>query len=89
MSLNIGFVSTRFCGTDGVSLESAKWAEILWESKHVSHWYAGELDRDPDFSMLVPEAFFNHPDIDRINQRIWGQSRRDTELSDRNQEIAS
>lgn len=89
MSLNIGFVSTRFCGTDGVSLESAKWAEILWESKHVSHWYAGELDRNPDFSMLVPEAFFNHPDIDRVNQRIWGQTRRDPEVSDRIQEIAN
>lgn len=28
-SLNIGFVSTRFKGLDGVSLESAKWAEIF------------------------------------------------------------
>jgi len=25
----VGFVSTRFSGTDGVSLESAKWAEVL------------------------------------------------------------
>ena len=26
---NIGFVSTRFAGTDGVSLETKKWAEVL------------------------------------------------------------
>ncbi|MEE8452071.1 MAG: hypothetical protein V3R99_09160, partial [Thermoguttaceae bacterium] len=55
---NIGFVSTRFAGTDGVSLESAKWAQLLWDYGHVSHWYAGKLDRDPGVSMLVPEAYF-------------------------------
>ncbi len=89
MSLNIGFVSTRFAGTDGVSLESAKWAEILWESRHVSHWYAGELDRDPNFSLLVPEAFFNHEDNVWINDRIWGQTRRDPEVSKRIHLMAS
>jgi lactate dehydrogenase-like 2-hydroxyacid dehydrogenase len=25
----VGFISTRFAGTDGVSLEAAKWAEVL------------------------------------------------------------
>ena len=43
--LHIGFVSTRFAGTDGVSLESAKWAQVLWDLKYVSYWYAGKLDR--------------------------------------------
>ncbi|HUT71589.1 MAG TPA: hypothetical protein VMW89_13030 [Desulfatiglandales bacterium] len=28
---NIGFVSTRIAGTDGVSLEIQKWAEVLEE----------------------------------------------------------
>jgi hypothetical protein len=37
MPQNIGFVSTRFAGTDGVSLESAKWAQIFWEEGHVSY----------------------------------------------------
>ena len=89
MSLHIGFVSTRFAGTDGVSLESAKWAEILWESRHVSHWYAGELDRDPDFSFHVPEAFFNHPDNQWISERIWGRNRRDPDVSQRIHRSAS
>lgn len=83
MSLNIGFVSTRFAGTDGVSLESAKWAEILWESGHVSHWYAGKLDRDPGVSLLVPEAYFKHPDNEWINERIWGVTTREPEVSKR------
>ncbi|MDF3130503.1 glycosyltransferase family 4 protein [Kiritimatiellaeota bacterium B1221] len=88
MSLNIGFISTRFSGTDGVSLESAKWAEILWESGHVSHWYAGELDRNPGFSMLVPEAFFGHEENEWINKRIWGQTQRDPEVSQRIHKLA-
>ena len=41
MAQNIGFISTRFAGQDGVSLESAKWAEVLWEDRHVSYWYSG------------------------------------------------
>ena len=32
MGKNIGFVSTRFSGTDGVSLESSKWAEVFEKS---------------------------------------------------------
>ena len=26
---NVGFVSTRYAGTDGVSLETAKWADVF------------------------------------------------------------
>ncbi|MBW2740453.1 MAG: hypothetical protein JRE64_16770 [Deltaproteobacteria bacterium] len=29
MGKNIGFVSTRFAGTDGVTLESSKWAQVI------------------------------------------------------------
>ncbi len=77
----IGFVGTRFQGTDGVSLESAKWAQILWDHRHVSYWYAGKLDRDPKFSMLVPHAYFGNPDIQWIHERIFGTSRRDPEVT--------
>ena len=31
---NVGFVSTRFSGTDGVSLETEKWARTLKELGH-------------------------------------------------------
>ena len=76
MPENIGFVSTRFAGTDGVSLESAKWAEVFWEDRQVSYWYAGRLDRAPDVSMCVPEAYFHHPENDWISHKIWGASQR-------------
>ena len=61
-SLNIGFVSTRFAGTDGVSLESEKWAQVLEEFGHTCYWFAGVLDKEDGREMSVPEAFFNHPD---------------------------
>lgn len=79
----IGFVSTRFSGTDGVTLESAKWAQILWDHRHVSYWYAGLLDRSPDISMLVPHASLSHPDISWINERIYGRLTRDAQITSR------
>ena len=79
--LHIGFVSTRFAGTDGVSLESAKWAQVLWDLEYVSYWYAGKLDRDPQTSMLVPEAYFEHPENAAINHEAFGRLRRSAELT--------
>ena len=72
----IGFVSTRFSGTDGVSLESEKWARMLQQNGHEIFWFAGQLDRDDAISMLVPEAFFEHPDNEKINAAIWGRMHR-------------
>ncbi|HJN07693.1 MAG: glycosyltransferase family 4 protein [Pirellulaceae bacterium] len=79
----IGFVSTRFATTDGVSLESAKWAEILWDHNHVSYWYAGKLDRDPEASMLIPEAHFGDPGNVWINERVFGTLARSPEVTQR------
>jgi glycosyltransferase involved in cell wall biosynthesis len=83
MGKNIGFVSTRFAGTDGVSLESAKWAQLLWDHKHISYWFAGELDRHPDVSVLVPEAFFDHEENKWINERVFGVQHRSPYVSGR------
>lgn len=79
----IGFISTRFAGTDGVSLESAKWARVLWDHQHISYWYAGRLDRAANISYCVPEAFFNHPEARWINDQIWGQSTRTRQITER------
>ena len=57
----IGFVSTRLAGTDGVSLEAAKWARVLERSGMECFYMAGELDTPPDKSLLVPSCHFNHP----------------------------
>jgi glycosyltransferase involved in cell wall biosynthesis len=85
---NIGFVSTRFAGTDGVSLEAAKWAEVLWQDGHVSFWYGGVLDRDPSISLCIPEAFFDHSENRWITSQLWGRTRRSPEVSRRIQELA-
>ena len=81
-SLNIGFISTRFRGLDGVTLESAKWAQILEDFHHRCYWFAGELDRDPEASMLVPEAFFRHPDNLALNSELFGRQTRTRRITD-------
>ncbi len=89
MAENIGFVSTRFAGTDGVSMEAAKWARVLEQEGHRCFWYAGRLDRPADCSMCVPEAFFTHPENDWINQHIWGKTARTPMLSRRIRELSA
>ncbi len=69
----IGFVSTRFHGTDGVSLEAAKWAQIFWTNKDESFWFSGKSDRDPAISSVIPEAYFGHPEIAAINEEVFGR----------------
>ena len=82
MPKNIGFVSTRFAGTDGVTLEASKWAEVLKRSGHRYFWFAGLLDRSPERSFLVPEAFFQHEKNRWIDKQIFGKKRRDPAVSD-------
>jgi glycosyltransferase involved in cell wall biosynthesis len=72
----IGFIGTRFHGTDGVSLEAGKWAEILTEQGHTCFWMGGLLDTPPEQSYLDPLAFFNHPEIAAVQARLFGTSTR-------------
>ncbi len=67
-SRRIGFISTRFAGTDGVSLETAKWVAVLERMGHMCFYFCGECDRPAEKSYLIPEAFYRHPMIDAINQ---------------------
>jgi mannosylglucosylglycerate synthase len=73
---HIGFISTRFAGTDGVSLETAKWAAVLEKLGHTCFYFSGLSDRPPGRSHVVPEAFYRHPAIDAINKAAfagdWG-----------------
>jgi glycosyltransferase involved in cell wall biosynthesis len=80
-SYRIGFVSTRFSGTDGVSLEAAKWSDVLTECGHTCFYFAGESDRPADRSRVVPEAHFDHPEIRRINKDLFDDIRRSAETS--------
>ena len=76
MQLNIGFVSTRFAGTDGVTLEASKWAEVLEGNDHRCFWFAGELDQDADRSYLMPAAHFQGDPNIWINERVIGRRER-------------
>jgi glycosyltransferase involved in cell wall biosynthesis len=76
MAQRIGFVSTRFAGTDGVSLEASKWATVLSAKGHHCFWFAGELDRNTHRSLLVPEAHFKYDQNQWINERVFGQKMR-------------
>jgi len=65
-------VSTRFAGTDGVSLETAKWADVFESVGFSCYYFAGELDRPPEKSFLVAAAHFQHPDIKDIYRNCFG-----------------
>jgi glycosyltransferase involved in cell wall biosynthesis len=54
----VGMVSTRFAGTDGVTLEAAKLAEVLAEAGHRVVWFAGELGERAAPGRLHPPAHF-------------------------------
>lgn len=79
--LNIGFISTRLKGTDGVSLETEKWADVLERVGHKCFYFAGECDRPPEISHVVPEAFFHYPDNDYINRVVFSRSIRPPDIT--------
>ena len=68
---NVAFISTRIAGTDGVSLEIEKWADIFEQEGFTCYYFAGELDRPAERCHLVPEAHFTHPDIKDIYQESF------------------
>lgn len=79
----IGFLSTRFHGTDGVTLEAAKWAAILEQEGATCHWMAGLLDTPEAVSFLDSRAFFNHPEVIAIQGALFGQTTRPRAITER------
>ena len=85
--LSFGFISTRFAGTDGVSLETAKWVDVLKTKGCDVYYMAGMLDTDPDISHLAPKAFFKHEDIIEVQDALFVDKRRTREISQRVDEL--
>jgi glycosyltransferase involved in cell wall biosynthesis len=85
--LNFGFVSTRFAGTDGVSLETEKWVEALKGLGHSCFCFSGESDWPEDRQSTVPEAHFKHPDIRSVNKTLFNDHGRSTALADKIEKI--
>lgn len=77
----IGFVGTRFCGTDGVSLETRKWAEVLEAEGHECFYMAGLLNTPAERSMLVPECFFEDEHVLETTKGCFGRNVRDPQIT--------
>lgn len=69
---NVGFISTRIAGTDGVSLEITKWADVFNKEGFNCFYFAGELDRPSEISFLSEEAHFKHPEVQQIFKNAFG-----------------
>ena len=72
--MNLGVVSTRFHGTDGVSLESAKLADVIEEAGHDVAWFAGELGERFRPGTVDPLAHFKAPAVLRLTEAAFGQA---------------
>ncbi len=78
---NVGFISTRLQGTDGVSLETAKWSSVIERMGYTCYFFAGLSDWDSHRTTVEPEAFFDHPHIRDIQSQCFGTLTRSSELS--------
>lgn len=67
--MNLGMVSTRFAGLDGVTLEAAKIADALETEGHAFVWFAGELGPGFHPGTTCLPAHFDTPE-NRLLQRV-------------------
>jgi glycosyltransferase involved in cell wall biosynthesis len=77
----IGFISTRLSGTDGVSLETAKWVKVFEGLDHTCFCFAGESDWPEGRSYIVPEAHFEFPLIRDMHQDLFDDYLRSPQIS--------
>lgn len=78
---NIGFVATRLQGTDGVSLETAKWSSVLERMGYTCYFFAGQSDWEAHRTTVVPEAFFDHQAVQDIQSHCFGTFNRTSDLT--------
>ena len=83
----IGFVSTRIAGTDGVTLETYKWYQVLERNRYECYFFAGELDTPPGRSFLEPKAHFEDAEVLEIHSACFGTTTRGASLSAKIQEL--
>ena len=78
---NIGFVSSRISGTDGVSLEIGKWAGILERMGYECFYVAGYSDRPSGRSRVIELADFRHPTIHGIADASFSRRLRSSAMT--------
>lgn len=72
--MRIGILATRLSGTDGVSLEVAKWVEVLRRNGHEVFFCAGELGGYAADGTLIPKMHFTHSEILALTQAAFAKS---------------
>ncbi len=80
MGFNVGFVSTRFAGIDGVSLEASKWAEVFADQGHTCFWFAGDLAKNDNVSIFAAQANFKTDQNQWINSQLFDTSKKSLQL---------
>jgi len=69
--MRIGFIATRLNGTDGVSLEVEKWAQVLQRLGHELYYCAGELGGYASGGTLIPTLHFAHQSIFKLSRQAF------------------
>jgi glycosyltransferase involved in cell wall biosynthesis len=87
--MNIGFVSGRLAGTDGVSLETLKWAQVVERMGHRVFYCAGELEEGGPPGLLVPEMYFHTEEADWIVDHAYGTTEAHPDLRPRIERLAA
>lgn len=78
--MNIGFISTRLAGVDGVSLEVPKLASVFSAMGHTCYACAGELDSQNPPGMVIPEMHFTHPTAKALHDEAFASARPSPDL---------
>ncbi len=81
MKKNVGFVSFRIAGTDGVSLETMKWAHVLERNNCTCFYLGGELDTPAERSIVAPGLHFQEPEVRDTYRRCFSGGIRSPELT--------
>jgi mannosylglucosylglycerate synthase len=69
--MRIGFIATRLCGTDGVTLEVEKWSKVLTRMGHEVYYCAGELGGYARNGALIPELHFADQSIQALSKKAF------------------
>ena len=86
--MKVGFVSTRLAGTDGVSLETHKWAEVAQRLGHQIYYCAGQLEDDAPNPTLIPELHFRNSEAQAIGDMVFGRTDKPAGLMSRLEDMA-
>ena len=78
----VAFLSTRIAGTDGVSLEIAKWAHVIERMGVECYYFAGQCDRPPQRTALIDHAHFNDPEVLDVSRRAFERLKLDALIAE-------